>query len=119
MLSYVDDDVICDPNWFSELMRPHADPKAGCVSGKILPQYETKQPAGARCQPRFLSIIDRAHEIIATYYSGIWGCNLSIMKSMLYDVRGFDPDAMPWPLIRSGATVRPDSYVRSLRKNTK
>jgi glycosyltransferase involved in cell wall biosynthesis len=100
VLAYVDDDVTCDPNWLSELARPYADPKVGCVGGKILPQYETKEPAWAKCYPGFLSILDRADRITTINDAGIWGCNFSIRKSVFYDVGGFHPDAMPWPLIR-------------------
>lgn len=53
ILAYVNDDVICDPNRLSGLVRPYADPKVGCVDGKILPRYETKGPKWAKCYPDF------------------------------------------------------------------
>ena len=42
ILAYIDDDAICDPDWLLELTRPYTDPKVGCVGGKILPRFETK-----------------------------------------------------------------------------
>jgi glycosyltransferase involved in cell wall biosynthesis len=100
ILAYIDDDVVCDPEWLSELTRPYTDPKVACVGGKILPRYETREPEWARYFPHFLSILDRANEIKKVNDAGIWGCNFSIRKSVLYDVGGFHPDAMPWGLIR-------------------
>lgn len=68
--------------------------------GKILPRYETKEPDWARYFPGYLSILDRNGEIAKVNDAGIWGCNFSIRKSVLYEVSGFHPDAMPWPLVR-------------------
>lgn len=46
-LGYVDDDVTIAPNWAEVLLDTFArhNGRAGCVSGKILPKYETPPPA--------------------------------------------------------------------------
>lgn len=95
LLAYTDDDVICDPDWLSELTRPYTDPKVGCVGGKVLPRFETKEPAWAKYFPGFLSILDRGSEITKVNDAGIWGCNYSIRKAVLYDAGGFNPTGTP------------------------
>lgn len=46
-LGYVDDDVSIEPNWAEVLLDTFVRHKgrAGCVSGKILPRYETPPPS--------------------------------------------------------------------------
>ena len=100
ILAYIDDDAICDPDWLSELTRPYTDSKVGCVGGKILPRFETKEPAWAQYYPGFLSILDRGSEITKVNDADIWGCNLSIRKTVLYDVGGFNPGGTPASLMR-------------------
>jgi glycosyltransferase involved in cell wall biosynthesis len=98
ILAYTDDDAICDPDWLSGLTRPYTDPKVGCVGGKVLPRFETKEPAWAKYFPGFLGILDRGSEIIKVNDAGIWGCNLSIRKTVLYDVGGFNPTGRASPM---------------------
>jgi glycosyltransferase involved in cell wall biosynthesis len=100
ILAYIDDDVISEPDWLSELIKPYADPEVACVGGKILPRYETKEPEWAKYFPGFLSILDRANDITTINDDLVYGCNFSIRKTVLYDVGGFHPDAMPWNLIK-------------------
>ncbi|MGZ4862303.1 MAG: glycosyltransferase [Halobacteriota archaeon] len=100
ILAYVDDDVICDPDWLSELTRPYTDPKVGCVGGKIAPRFEAKEPAWAKYFPGYLSILDRGGEITKVNDDRIYGCNFSIRKTVLYDVGGFNPGGTPPSLMR-------------------
>ena len=92
ILAYVDDDVICDPNWLSELVKPYADPEVGCVGGKILPKWEAEPPEWVKCfPPWYLSLTDQGEKIKES--QDIIGCNFSIRKSLLFEVGGFNPDA--------------------------
>jgi len=100
ILAYIDDDAICDPDWLLELTRPYTDPKVGCVGGKILPRFETKEPAWAKYFPSSLSILDRANEIAKVNDAQIYGCNYSVRKTVLYDAGGFHPDSTPPSLMR-------------------
>ena len=100
ILAYTDDDVICDPDWLSELTRPYIDPKVGCVGGKILPRFETKEPAWAKYFPGFLSILDRGSEITKVNDAHIYGCNFSIRKTVLYDAGGYNPTGTPASAMR-------------------
>lgn len=100
ILAYTDDDAICDPDWLSELTRPYTDPKVGCVGGKVLPRFESKEPEWAKDFPEFLSILDRGSAITKVNDAEIWGCNYSIRKTALYDAGGFHPDITPSSLMR-------------------
>ena len=93
ILAYVDDDVICDSNWLSELIKHYADPEVGCVGGKILPKWEATPPEWVNQYPSYLSLLDLGDKVKELKRPGIWGCNFSIRKSLLFEVGGFNPDA--------------------------
>lgn len=93
ILAYVDDDVICDLNWLSELVKPYADPEVGCVGGKILPKWEAEPPEWVKQYPSSLSLLDLGPEIKELKTPKIYGCNFSIRRSLLFEVGGFNPDA--------------------------
>ena len=93
ILAYVDDDVICDSNWISELVKPYADSEVGCVGGKILPKWEVKPPEWVKLYPSYLSLLDLGDEVKELKTPKIYGCNLSIRRSLLFEVGGFNPDA--------------------------
>jgi glycosyltransferase involved in cell wall biosynthesis len=101
ILAYTDDDVICDPDWLSGLTRPYTDPKVGCVGLKVLPRFETKEPAWHKYFPGcWLSILDRGSESTKVNDALICSCNYSIRKTVLYDAGGFHPDSTPPSLMR-------------------
>lgn len=95
ILAYTDDDVICDPNWLSELIKPYSDQRVGCVGGKILPKWEVKPPKWVRHE-RYqgnLSLLDWRDEIKELKTPGIYGNNFSIRKSVLFEAGGFNPES--------------------------
>lgn len=93
ILAYVDDDVICDPNWLSELVKPFTDQEVGCVGGKILPKWEAEPPEWVNLYRGHLSLLDWGDELKELKTPNIYGCNFSIRKSLLFEVGGFNPDA--------------------------
>lgn len=93
ILAYVDDDVICDSNWLSELVKPYTDPEVGCVGGKILPKWEAEPPEWVKLYPSSLSLLDLGDAIKELKTPKIYGCNFSIRRSLLFEVGGFNPDA--------------------------
>lgn len=93
ILAYVDDDVICDKNWLSELVKHYADPEVGCVGGKILPKWEAEPPKWVKQYPSYLSLLDLGDEVKELKTLKIYGCNFSIRRSLLFEVGGFNPDA--------------------------
>ena len=93
ILAYVDDDVICDKNWLSELIKPYSDPEVGCVGGKILPKWEAEPPEWVKRYLNSLSLLDSGDEVKELKTPTIYGCNFSIRRSLLFEVGGFNPDA--------------------------
>jgi len=93
ILAYVDDDVICDSDWLSELAKPYAAPEVGCVGGKILPKWEAEPPEWINQYRSYLSLLDWGDEIKELKTPDIYGCNFSIRNSLLFEVGGFNPDA--------------------------
>jgi len=92
VLVYVDDDVICDSRFLTELVAPYDDPQVGCVGGKILPEFEVAPPDWLDDAPKwYLSILDDEEGPKEVEY--IFGCNFSIRRTLLFQVGGFNPDA--------------------------
>jgi len=93
ILAYVDDDGICDVKWLYEIVKPYDNPEVGCVGGKILPKWEAVPPGWIRQYPSYLSLLDLGDEVKELKMPRIYGCNLSIRRSLLFEVGGFNPDA--------------------------
>jgi glucosyl-dolichyl phosphate glucuronosyltransferase len=91
ILVYVDDDVKCDGNFLTEILRPYSDPQVGCAGGKILPKFEGEPPEWLNMFPKwYLSILDDNDGPKEVQY--IYGCNFSIRRSLLFELGGFNPD---------------------------
>jgi glycosyltransferase involved in cell wall biosynthesis len=97
ILAYADDDVICDPKWLKSLFKHYANRTIGCVGGKILPKWQTQPPAWLSQFEWALSLSDAGNECLTLYEPKLIGCNMSIRRSLLYEVGGFHPDAMGDP----------------------
>ena len=92
ILVYIDDDVICDRNFLTEVLKSYEDPDVGCVGGKILPKWEVEPPDWIPMFPKwYLSILDEGGEEREVQW--IYGCNFSIRKELLFKLGGFNPDA--------------------------
>ena len=110
LLVYGDDDIEAFPTWLEGIADAFGDERVVLVGGKNLPKFQLEPPVwirrtweksrkGGGMLP-YLSILDLGDEIkeISPYY--VFGCNFSICKSVLLEVGGFHPDAMPPELIR-------------------
>jgi glycosyltransferase involved in cell wall biosynthesis len=95
ILVYVDDDIITDSNWLSELTRPYEDETVACVGGKVLPRWESIPPSWiSSVRPCYFSLLDWGDGIKELKWpQDIYGCNFSIRKSILFKAGGFNPDA--------------------------
>ena len=99
ILVYVDDDVIAPPGWLGAMLEPYADPLVACAGGKTIPKFEDEPPAwlsqfggngGA-----YLSLLDLGEETLElTWPQTVYGCNMSVRSLALYQVGGFNPDAI-------------------------
>ena len=99
VLVYVDDDVIAPPGWLEAMLRPYADPQVACAGGKTLPRWEAEPPAwldqfGGNGGGN-LSLLDLGDDSLELAWpETVYGCNMSVRRSVLYGVGGFNPDAI-------------------------
>jgi len=95
ILIYIDDDVVTQPNWLSALLDPFSDPQVGCVGGKVIPKWEAEPPEWIEQFPQWhLSLLDYGDERKELAGEVVHGCNMAVRRSVLYEVGGFNPDAM-------------------------
>jgi glycosyltransferase involved in cell wall biosynthesis len=98
ILVFIDDDVIVDDGWLDALVDPFRDPEIAIVGGPVRPLWESPPPEWIGQFPAsYLSLLDAGdepHDLI--YPDGAYGCNLAIRRAVLFDVGGFNPDAMGW-----------------------
>ncbi len=96
ILVYVDDDVIAPPGWLAAAVATFSDPKIGCVGGKSLPQWETERPAWwSQFTDDYLSLLNYGDKTKELHWpEAVYGCNMAVRRSVLYEVGGFNPDAM-------------------------
>lgn len=101
ILTFIDDDVEAGKDWLEGIRSSFADRTTHIVGGPVLPNYEvkppawldwfwTERPAGRFCA--HLSLLDfggEAREIDPVF---VWGLNLSIRRSTLFELGGFHPD---------------------------
>ncbi|MCJ7653807.1 MAG: glycosyltransferase, partial [Dehalococcoidia bacterium] len=112
ILVYVDDDVKCDGNFLTEILRPYSDPQVGCAGGKILPKFEGELPEWLNMFPKwYLSILDDNNGPKEVQY--IYGCNFSIRRSLLFELGGFNPDGFGDKKLQ---WMRGDGEIGLLRK---
>jgi glycosyltransferase involved in cell wall biosynthesis len=97
ILVYVDDDIIAHPNWLATILEPFDDPLVAITGGKILPRWEAQPPAWlSQFPPSYLSLLDLGeHRKQLKWPDGmVYGCNLAVRRTILYQVGGFNPDAI-------------------------
>ena len=94
ILVYVDDDVLVPPGWLEAVCTPYADSQVACVGGKILPKWEAEPPSWlSTIRPGYLSLLDLGHDVRdLAWPETVYGCNMSVRKSVLFEVGGFNPD---------------------------
>jgi len=99
ILVYIDDDVIVPAGWLEAMLKPYADPHVACVGGKTLPKWEAEPPAwldqfGGNGGGN-LSLLDLGDETLELAWpQTVYGCNMSVRRSVLYEIGGFNPDAI-------------------------
>lgn len=109
-LVFIDDDIEAFPGWLESVWHSFTNDNALMVGGKNLPKWECDPPewlmrlwdpdGGGNRSLGYLSIIDFGDAVQVIDPSNIWGCNFSIVRSVLLDAGGFHPDAVPDDLLR-------------------
>jgi len=111
ILVYADDDIEAFPTWLEGIEESFTDPTIAAAGGKCLPGFEAAPPdwlltlwdRGQKDNVRilaYLSIIDLGDTSKAINPEYIFGCNMSIRRTVLLEAGGFHPDTMPPHLVR-------------------
>ncbi len=99
ILVYIDDDVTVPAGWLEAMSKPYSDPHVACVGGKTLPKWEAEPPAWldqfGENGGSNLSLLDLGEETLELAWpQTVYGCNMSVRRSVLYEIGGFNPDAI-------------------------
>ena len=95
ILVYIDDDVIAPSHWLKALAGVFNNPQIACAGGKILPKWEGVVPAWyAQFDSAYLSLLDLGETAKELKEPNIWGCNMAVRKSVLFEIGGFNPDGI-------------------------
>ncbi len=99
ILVYIDEDVIVPPGWLQAMAKPFAKSEVACVGGRILPQWEAQPPTWldqfGRNGGINLSMLDLGDDALELAWpQTVYGCNMSVRKGVLYEIGGFNPDAI-------------------------
>lgn len=102
ILVYVDDDIRATPEWLAALCRPFAETQVGVVGGRIYPEWDVEPQEWIRAfPPGYLSLLDLGDSHLElTWPQQVYGCNFAVRKSVLFEVRGFNPDSFADPGMR-------------------
>jgi len=109
ILAYVDDDIEAFPTLLEGIAESFVPDNVALVGGKCLPKFEIDPPAwvASLWKPTEygkllveLSLLDLGEDIREIPPSFVFGCNFSIRKSVLREVNGFHPDAVPQESVR-------------------
>ena len=106
---FIDDDVRPDPGWLAALAHVYRDSSVGLATGPIRLDFEEAPPDWLAT----MTLGDPGYEtvpLLGGLEAGpttrdipgnfVWGTNFTVRRSVLTEVGGFHPGAMPWDLIR-------------------
>lgn len=101
ILSYCDDDIIASKAWLEEIYTAFdngINESIGAVGGKVIGKYGKELPDwygyfGDSDNCGVLSILHLGNGIkVLDNHQNIYGCNYSVLRSVLYECGGFNPD---------------------------
>jgi glucosyl-dolichyl phosphate glucuronosyltransferase len=107
--AFLDDDIRVGRDWLIGLEDAFRDPSVVLVGGPSRPLFEKAPPdwlasfyagngSGQSCG--WLSLLDCGDVVTEIDPVYIWGLNFTILRTALFDLGGFHPDALPKPLQR-------------------
>ncbi len=109
ILVFADDDIVAFPTWLEGIVESFQDDRTGLVGGKNVPDYESPPPDWVESlwvktpEGRYMtyfSLLSFGEEVIKIDPHFVFGCNFSIRKPLLLQIRGFHPDGMPSSLLK-------------------
>jgi glycosyltransferase involved in cell wall biosynthesis len=109
ILVYADDDIEPLPEWLASIQECFRDPQVAIVGGKNIPNYESPPPAWLdelwEQTPQgkyitYFSLLDFGDNVKEIHPMFVFGCNFSVRKKVLEEIKGFHPDGMPGNLLK-------------------
>jgi len=93
---YVDDDVLMNPDWLKFIVEPFRDPRVGATGGKIIVQFDGDVPNWvSQFNLGLFGQLDYGKEQINLKPTqDVFGANMAVRKSVLFEVKGFNPDGI-------------------------
>ena len=108
ILYFTDDDMIADKDLLINIVKPFdLDYNVAIVGGKVLPKWEFDPPEWLLkyFKNGSLSLIEKTEKlIIVSYDMGIYSCHQAILRNVLFECGGFNPDIVKQKLIGNGET---------------
>jgi len=108
ILYFTDDDMIADKNLLKNIVKIFdLDYNIAVVGGKVLPKWEFDPPEWLEkyFKNGALSLIEKSEKlIIASYDIGIYSCHQAMLRNVLIECGGFNPDIEKDKLIGNGET---------------
>ena len=108
ILYFTDDDMIADKNLLKNIVKIFdLDYNIAVVGGKVLPKWEFDPPEWLEkyFKNGALSLIEKSEKlIIASYDIGIYSCHQAMLRKVLIECGGFNPDIEKDKLIGNGET---------------
>lgn len=90
---YIGDDVLLNPDWLGAILDPFNDPKVACSGGKLIAKWEAPIPTWlSELTHMALGMLDLGDETRVLKGEQVWGDNMAVRKSVLFEVGGFNPD---------------------------
>jgi glycosyltransferase involved in cell wall biosynthesis len=92
IVSFLDDDVIVDPDWLSAVAAAFEEHSAAVVGGRSYLIFRSERPAWLPEHYEFyLSRLDYGNQVIVGTDRDLYGLNFSVRKDMAMQVGGFNP----------------------------
>jgi glycosyltransferase involved in cell wall biosynthesis len=92
LVSFLDDDVIVDPDWLSAVTAAFEKHSATVVGGRSYLIYRSRRPAWLPEHYEFyLSRLDYGDQVIVDTDQDLYGLNFSVRKDVALQVGGFNP----------------------------
>lgn len=88
---FLDDDAVAAPDWASQLLAPYQDPNVLGVGGAAHPVWEQSAPSW--WPEEFGWVVGcsyRGQPVSTTPVRNLMGCNMSLRRTVLQEVGGFD-----------------------------
>jgi glycosyltransferase involved in cell wall biosynthesis len=94
ILAFIDDDVRVEPTWLDAIRQAFSGPDVAVVGGPILPEWGAVPPRWIGSVPAsYLSLLDLGDDPVDLHWpEAVYGCNLAVRRSVLFEVGGFNPD---------------------------